>query len=145
MADHKIHDRSRIGRPAAGVVALLAVVIIAAIILSAGISAAFVAQTQIIISGHVEREQLVREALSACVEEALHRLKLDAAYLGGSIVLGGQTCTATIAGSGLTRIITVNAVDGQYSQTVTVDALLKQNGSGKAKGWTITNWSESVP
>jgi hypothetical protein len=128
-----------------GYIALLAIVIIAALILAAGISAAFVAQTQIIISGHVEREQVVREALSACVEEALQRLKLDAGYTGGAIILGSQTCTAAVAGAGLTRTLTVTAADGQYSQTVAVDALLKQNGSGKAKGWSITNWAESVP
>jgi len=138
-------QRPKASQPVRGVVALLAVVIIAAIILAAGISAAFVAQTQIIISGHVEREQLVREALSACAEEALYRLKLDTGYAGGSLNFGNQTCTAAVAGSGLTRVVTVTAADGQYSQTVAIDALLKQNGSGKAKGWSITNWAESVP
>ena len=135
-----------IGKPdRRGMIALVTVIVIGATLLTIGISAAMIGQTDLVISGHADRERSTRLLASACAEEALHRLKLNAAYSGGTIGIGTDSCTASVAGSGSTRTVTVSATVEGYTKSVIVGALLKQNVAGNARAWAIDSWSEGNP
>ena len=128
-----------------GFIGLLTVIVLGAMILSIGISTAFIGQTQLTLSAHADYEYAVRELVSACVEESVHRLKLDSAYAGGTVPLGSDTCTVAVSGSGTTRTIAATATVNGYTKAVTATATLKQNASLNAKAWSVTAWSENDP
>lgn len=129
-----------------GVIGLLTILILSSVIMTVGLAAAHVSQTQIIMSGEVDREQTVRTALSACVEEALFRLRRDAAYVGGTVpVNAGTQCVVGVSGAGSTRTLVITGTDGAQTLTVSVEASLRQNVSGKASGWAVSRWRETGP
>ena len=126
-------------------IGLLTVIVLGSLILSIGISTAFVSQTQLILTGHADYEYAVRALVSACVEESVHRLKLDGAYVGGTVPLGSDTCTVAVSGVGGTRAVTASATLNGYTRTVTATATLKQNAALNSRAWSITAWSENDP
>lgn len=128
-----------------GVIALLAVIIIGAMIVAIGISTSFIAQTEIVLSGDVDREYSTRMLAVACLEEAAFRLKLNTAYVGGTIPIESDSCTVAISGSGSTRTVTATATVDGYTKTVTVVASLRQNAAANARAWTIDSWTEGDP
>lgn len=121
------------------------VIIIGALILAIGISASFSGQTETIISGQLDREELARALTQTCADEALHRLKLDSTYTGGTIPIDSDTCTATVAGSGSSRTITVSATSDVFTKTATISASLKQNVAANASAWHVDSWAEGDP
>lgn len=128
-----------------GLIALLTVIIIGAIVLSIGLAAAFIGNTAIIVAGHADREYSTRMLASACVEEAMHRLKLDSGFTSGTIPIGSDTCVISMSGSGSNRTITLTATSGQYTKTITIGGLLKQNVAANARAWTVDSWVEGDP
>jgi len=124
---------------------LLTVIIIGAIIVAAGISAAFIGQTEIIVTGDADRANVARNAAQACGEEALFRLKTQAGYSGGTIDIFGLTCAVSMTGAGANRTITATASSDVVSKTVRIETSLKQNSSLKAKTWFVDSWSEVDP
>ncbi len=132
-------------RRSAGFIGLLTVIVLGAIILSIGVSTAFVGQTQLILAGHADHEYAVRALVSSCVEEAVHRLKLDPSYAGGTVPLGADSCTAAVSGSGSSRTISATATSGGYTKTVSATATLRQNAAASASGWSVTAWQEGDP
>lgn len=131
--------------PARGFIGLLTVIVLGALVLSIGITTAFVGQTQLILAGHVDHEYAVRALVSSCVDEAVHRLKLDASYVGGTIPLGADSCTVTVSGSGSSRTIAATATIDGYTKAVAATATLKQNAAMNAAGWSVTAWAETDP
>jgi|SRR5687768_17162322 len=132
-------------RFAPGFIGLLTVIVIGALVLSIGISTAFVGQTQLILAGHADYEYAVRALVTACVEESVHRLKIDSGYTGGTVPLGNDSCTVTVSGAGSTRSILATATINGYTKAVTATATLKQNASLNSRAWSITAWSENDP
>jgi len=128
---------------APGVVALLTMIILGALILAIGATVSYVGQTQVILSGQFDRGQAVREAAFSCVDEALGRLKKDAGFTSGSLPVGAITCTMSVSGSGSSRTIVASATDGDLVQKVNVDAGLRLNPGGHARGWEILSWQEA--
>ena len=129
-----------------GFIALMTVIIIGAMILSVGISAALIGQTEIVLSGQTDRGYAARSLASACVEEALHRLKLNDAYAGGTVPVGAtDTCTVVVSGTGSSRTITATASSDIFTKSVVVAASLKQNAAGNAKAWHVDSWAEADP
>lgn len=128
-----------------GATLLLTVIIIGAIIVAAGISAAFLGQTEMIIAGGADRAFLARSYAQSCAEEALYRLKSDELYTGGAITSGVDGCSVSVTGTGTTRTVTATATSGDISKTVSVDAVLVQNASLKAKAWTVDSWTVVDP
>jgi len=128
-----------------GVIALMTIIVIGALIMVVGISASFIGQTEIVLSGDVDSEHAARMVASACVEEAIYRLKLDESYAGGTVPIGSATCTVTVSGSGTTRTVTASATVSSHTKTLNVGALRKQNVAGNARGWTVDSWAEGNP
>jgi hypothetical protein len=128
-----------------GIIAMITVVVIGAMILSVGISAALIGQTEIILSGHTDREYAARSLATACVEEALHRLKLNAGYAGGTVPVGAESCSVTVTGSGAGRTITATASSAEFTKSISVTASLRQNSAGNARAWHIDAWAGIDP
>lgn len=146
------HDPRRISayhrhvRPSRGAVALLTVILIGVMVVSAGVAAILAGQTNVITSGQSDHRNRALMFASACVEEALLRLKRNESYTGGTVPVGlNDTCTVTVSGSGTTRTITATAVSSIYTQTVVVSALRRQNGAGNAFAWSVDAWSIEDP
>lgn len=128
-----------------GAVALLTVIILGALVLVVGLSAARVGQTEVIIAGQLDRGHHARTMAMSCAEDALYRLKLDSSYVGGALSLGEIECTVEVTGSGDTRTVVARAVSGDYTQSVTVNALLRRNQAGNARGWSVDTWQDGGP
>lgn len=128
-----------------GVIALMTVIILGAILLVVGISAAFIGQTDVILSGQSDRGHYAGVLATTCAEEAMHRLKLDPAYTGGTVPVGPYACTVTVSGSGFARTVTSAATYGGHTKTVSVSASLRQNASVNARAWNIDGWQEVDP
>jgi len=133
-------------RPAsAGVVVLMSVIIIGALLLVIGLSAAYRGQTELIMASDASREQEVRYVAVACVEEALFRLKKDPAYLGGTVVVGAETCTVTVSGSGTARTVVSTATVADYTKTLNLAVSSRVNAAGKTLGWHVDSFTEVTP
>ena len=128
-----------------GLIALITVIIIGASLLTLGITASFIGQTEIIISGQNDREYVARTLLTSCVEEASYRLKLANTYTGGTILIGSDTCAISISGSGSTRTVVVSASSGTSTKSATVELSLKQNSGLYTTAWGISSWNEADP
>ena len=129
-----------------GFVLLVTVILIGAVILSIGIAAAFLGQTDVILAGQADRDVIARNLAQTCIEEALHRLKLNSGYTGGTVPIGTDSCTATVTGSGSSRtIVAAASTDSTFTKTITVAASLKQNTAANASGWHVDSWSETDP
>jgi hypothetical protein len=128
-----------------GFIGLLTVIVLGALILSIGITTAFVGQTQLILAAHADHEYAVRALVTACVEESVHRLKLNSGYAGGTVPLGADACTVTVSGSGSSRTIAATATVDGYTKAVAATATLKQNAAANARAWSVTAWAEADP
>jgi len=125
-----------------GVIALMTVIMLGAMLLVVGISAAFIGQTDVIIVGQIDRGYYVRSLAGTCVEEAMHRLKLDPAYVGGTIPIGSGNCTVTVSGSGTTRTVVGAATYDGFTKSIGVSASRRGNIAGNAHAWNIDSWQE---
>jgi len=128
-----------------GMIALMTVILLGAMLLIVGISAAFIGQTDVIIAGQIDRGHYVRSLAGTCVEEAMHRLKLDPAYIGGTIPIGPGNCTVTVSGSGTTRTVVGAATYDGFTKTIGVSASRRGNIAGNAHAWNIDSWQEVDP
>jgi len=128
-----------------GVVLLITVIIVGALVLAIGVSAVFMGQTEVIKAGYADRSRQVSLLASACVDEALQRLKLDVSYTGGTVPVNSESCTVTVTGTGTTRTITAVGAAGGHTKTLLVGATLRQNSAGSAKVWSVDSWTESGP
>ncbi|KPJ85206.1 hypothetical protein AMJ57_03930 [Parcubacteria bacterium SG8_24] len=128
-----------------GLVALVTVVIIGALVLSIGLAATFANQTGIILSGEADREHTVRALASACLEEAMLRLKRDGSYVGGTIPISGSSCSVTVSGAGSSRTIDTTATYGDFTKSLQAIAALQSNGAANARSWRMESWSEVDP
>lgn len=131
--------------PPRGFVGLVVIILIGVLIMVVGLAAAFIGQTQILIAGQIDRAQTARQAVAACVDEALYRLKFNPLYAGGAVTVDPLTCTVTVSGSGGSRTITATAANGDVNQAVTVTAVLRQNLPGNARAWSADSWVEANP
>lgn len=129
-----------------GQVALITVIMVSAIILITGISAAYIGQTEVILNGNYDRGEYARSLVETCGDEALHRLKLNSSYTGGTVSVGASdTCTIAVSGSGTSRTLTLSATSDVYTAAATVAASQKTNTAGNAQGWHIDSWTEINP
>jgi len=126
-------------------VALITVIVLSALLLLIGLSASYIGQTEIIIAGQMDRGQHARTLAATCMEEALHRLKLDDTYSGGAIDIDSDSCTVTVTGAGASRTITSTASSGDFTKNVEVSASLRQNADTDASAWNIDSWAELDP
>ena len=110
-----------------------------------GVSLARLPKSQAVMSGQVDREQSLREASSACVEEALLQLKLHDTYTAGTATIGTASCSIAVSGTGTSRTIVVTATDSGYNWTANIGAIYRTNPAANAKAWEISSWSEPTP
>lgn len=137
-----LHDRRNGDR---GMIGLLTVIVIGALVVAIGLAASTLGQSQLLLAGHADREDIIRSLAIVCLEESTYRLKLNSAYTGGTVPFGSDTCTLTVSGSGSTRTVVASASRDNYTKTLTATATLKQNAALSAKAWAITVWSENDP
>ncbi|HTK04555.1 MAG TPA: hypothetical protein VL500_03150 [Candidatus Eisenbacteria bacterium] len=126
-------------------IGLLTVIVIGALVLTIGIAASALGQSQLMLAGYADREDIARTLAIACLEESAYRLKLNSAYAGGTVPIGTDTCSVTVSGTGGTRTLTAAATLEGHTKTLTATATLKQNAALTAKAWSITAWSENDP
>lgn len=128
-----------------GAVALTTVIIMSALLLLIGLSASRIGQTEIIIAGQMDRGQHARTLAITCMEEAMHRLKLDQSYSGGTVDIDGNPCSVSLSGSGDSRTIEVSASSGDHSKNIRVQSSRRHNNDDDAEAWNIDSWQELDP
>jgi len=120
-------------------------IVLGAVLVAMGVATALSSHVQIVIAGQSSAGSEARELAMACLEEAVHRLKIDPAYVGGTVPLGAYSCAVTVTGSNPTRTVTaVASIDG-FTKTIVITLNTRQNAAANAKGWALTAWSESDP
>ena len=131
--------------PQRGVIALITVLLIGAFVMSLGIATASIGQTGMLIESQLDMRNVLMQTIASCLDEATYRLKLNAAYTGGSVPIDVNTCTLTVSGSGTTRALSATATADIYTKTVTATATQKQNTAANAVGWSLGAWTEADP
>lgn len=128
-----------------GMIGLLTVIVIGVTMLAVGITASFIGQTQLTVTGYADRGHLARTLAVTCLEEAAFRLKLNAAYVGGTVPIDAETCTVTVSGAGSTRTVTATATVDGHVKTIVATATLRQNAALSARAWSLSAWTEQDP
>lgn len=128
-----------------GVVALITVIIMGATLLTIGLAIAFVSQTELLIAAGAGRERQALAVAMSCLEEAVHRLKLNSSYAGGTIPIDTYSCTVTVSGTGSTRTVSSTSTVDVYTKGAVATLTLKQNAALNANAWEVTAWAESDP
>jgi len=128
-----------------GIIGLVTVIVVGVMVLITGIAASYVGQTDTIVSGHNDRDLITRNLAESCLEEAFYRLKKDAAYAGGTVPVGSDTCMVAVSGGGATRTITVTAIIDDYTKSLTVSAVRQENAAANARGWKADSYVENDP
>lgn len=123
----------------------MTVIVIGAIVLTIGVSAVFVAQSEVIMTGHADRGAYAFALATSCLDEAVYRLKRDPAYPGGTVQIGGDSCTAAVSGSGSSRTVDASATYDGHTRTIRAVVTLLQNTAGNARAWRIGSWTELAP
>ena len=120
-----------------GVAALLTIVIVGAATLIMAFSASILGLGELEM-GYTSQQGAEAFAIAdGCMEEALHRLRLDASYSGDSLNLGDGSCTITVETSGNNSTTTVTAnINEEYYKKIQTAVMVS---SGVV---TINSWEE---
>lgn len=101
-----------------GAVALISVLVISAVIvvIGVGINLRSIGSLQSAFKSRRSTEAFY--VADTCIEEALIRLRRNAAYSGGSLAVGDGTCTITIAVNGNERTVTATATVDTFTRVL---------------------------
>ncbi len=110
--------------PNRGAVSLATTLIIFTTALILALNVQFLGIGELLIGFGDSRSEQAFQAADSCVDEALLRLKRDNSYAGGSLSVGGGSCTITVSGAGATRTIDVLSTVGSASRGISVDVSL---------------------
>jgi len=120
-----------------GVVALLTVIIISAAVLIMALNASLLGLGELDLGYTSQKAGEVFSIADGCMEEALRRLRLDAAYSGDALNLGSGSCIIEVdtIGSISTIIVTANIDNTYYKKIQTTANVIDSVIS-------INNWKE---
>ena len=77
----------------------------------------------------------------SCIEEVLRRLKDNASYTGGTVILSPTlSCTATITGTDTEKTITATVSMQNVTKTITI--LLNILIDGSSRNFQVSSWTE---
>jgi Tfp pilus assembly protein PilX len=131
-------------RPRRGVVALITVLVIMAVVVTIGLTIAAVGRDEIVLSGVVQDGEQAFAIADACAEEALNRLKTDAAFTGTTLAMDEGTCVAAVTNiGGTTYKVTGQGTYRRAIRIVEADVTVKTSGGGGAVKVTINSWREA--
>ena len=77
----------------------------------------------------------------SCIEEVLRRLKDNASYTGGTVILSPTlSCTATITGTDTEKTITATVSMQNVTKTITI--ILNILIDGSSRNFQVSSWTE---
>lgn len=123
-----------------GFAALLTIIIVSAATLFIALNAALLGLGELDLGYTAQKGGETFSLAEGCVEEALHRLRLNTGYSGGSLSQGTGSCTITVSGGALSKTISIVAnIETTFYTYVDVDITLSGNTYPTI---TITDWDE---
>ena len=125
-----------------GFIGVVTVMTVSVITLALAVTSAYLSIDELIIASASDQSQRALHLADGCAEEGLYRVKLSSAYVGGTILFTGGSCTLVVSGSGSTRTVTSTVVLGSYTRVVQSQITLSQNVATNADGIDVTAWSE---
>ena len=120
---------------------LTAVILVTSITLSIALAVAFLGLSDLERNNLVIQGDIVFFMADNCAEEAVWKLKKDAAYVGETITFNNGACVINVTGTP-TKTITATATVGDFTRIIRVIGTVITNPSGKAKGFSVTSWEE---
>lgn len=137
MKNYEILDHSR--KAEQGLVAITSLLIISAVVLSVAISVSLLgvggAQNSLTYKKGVETLKIAE----SCVEEGLLRLRDDVNYSGGTLQVGGGSCTIMVSGTGSNRTLNVTGrLPGPPSYERSIEVTVRRAG----KSINLVTWQE---
>jgi hypothetical protein len=126
----------------AGYIGITTILIVSVITLAIAVGAALLGINELLYSYNGVESAKALHAADGCADEAIHRLKADNAYTGGTIPHASGSCTVIVSGSGSTRAISANVTVGEFTRSVQINVSLLSNTSANAYGIDVTAWSE---
>lgn len=119
-----------------GVAALIVVVVVGAAALLMAMSAARLGLGELEMGYIAQKGDETLYLADGCVEDTLERLRVNPAYTGGTITLGGGSCVVSVGISGSNRTIIAGATVGDFNKKVQAEATIV---GGVV---TLTSWNE---
>lgn len=118
-----------------GVAALLTIVIVAAATLIMAYSASLLGLGELDLGYTAQKGEEAFSVADGCIEEALHRMRLNAGYTGGSLSLTNGSCTITVSGS---NPYTIGAIGTSGDYNKKLEAVITLTGNVI----TVDSWKE---
>lgn len=131
------NDRKNLKRES-GAIALVTVLAVGfvSLIIALSVSLAGLGELQMGLE-EIQSAESYRLAES-CLEEAALRLKRDASYSGGSLSMGGNSCTITVLANGSQRTVNVSADVNNHVRKIEMVADIV------TRGLNVTSWQEKI-
>ncbi|MFH1522566.1 MAG: hypothetical protein ABIE43_01960 [Patescibacteria group bacterium] len=120
-----------------GLAALFIIVILTAAIFIMAYSASLLGLGELDMSYTAQKGAEVFSIADGCMEEALHRLKIDLGYNGDSLNLGSGSCIISVETNENIRTITITAnIDEKYYKKI------QSNVTIDNREITVNSWEE---
>ncbi|PLX28387.1 hypothetical protein C0581_02560 [Candidatus Parcubacteria bacterium] len=119
-----------------GIAALLTIVIIGAAALLMAFSASILGLGDLDMGYVAQKGKQASAFADACLEEGLHRLRLDENYSGNALSLGENSCIISITAQGQDRIIVVESQLGDFYEKKQAELTLNNN-SISLSSWEV--------
>jgi len=97
-----------------GIAALVTIIVVGAAALLMAMSASILGIGELDMGYTAQKGKETDVFADACVEEALHRLRLDSNYMGGSLSLDANSCIISVTANGNDRTVVATAQSGNY-------------------------------
>ncbi|PIQ78948.1 hypothetical protein COV81_03790 [Candidatus Peregrinibacteria bacterium CG11_big_fil_rev_8_21_14_0_20_41_10] len=123
-----------------GLVSLIAVIVITAATLAIALTLGMSSITQTQSGLFIDNGYTALGLADSCAEEAYYRLKLDNAYVGGTLVLDTNSCIVVVTGTGLSRTVTTTATFDGFTRTLVNEVTFVQNTGSTSLGMDLTQW-----
>ncbi|MBI3332125.1 hypothetical protein HYZ99_04165 [Candidatus Peregrinibacteria bacterium] len=127
-----------VGSARPGSMLLVTVLIVGSIALLTSISVALRGMHELSMAQGIRKSMELTAIADGCMEEAMLRLSRSSSYAGGTLAVGGGSCTIVVSGTGSLRTIAVDAAIGRWAKELTTQATLEAGAPD------ILFWTEGI-
>lgn len=119
-----------------GYIAFSTILIVSVVVLAIAVTSSLVSLGEAQSSFAQYNGESTLQFVEGCAEDALLKVRANAAYAGGSITRPEGTCTITITGAGNPKTLTATTTNTSYKRTVQI--VYNRTGTGV----TLVSWRE---
>lgn len=122
-----------------GFTALISILVVSAISLAIAMSITLLGIGEAKSSDDYKNGQVTLAIAQGCGEETLLRIRNDDAYIGGSLNVGGGSCTIVVTGMGQDKTIDITATTDSVNN---FEKVIRITAKRAEKSINIVSWEE---